>query len=149
MLMPRWRSDGHLILTNNGWLMVFEPEEARVIERVPVALASLSSDVCSVDGSVVVTDLTGRLRVFELDDSGHYRFAWGISLFAPRRASFSPDCSRIGVTSADDHHVYMVDAAERRVVDVFNAGPALREIAATGPREFSISDVCTMTTFRW
>ncbi len=149
MLMPRWRSDGRLIVTNNAWLTVFEPDEHRVLERVPVALASLSSDVCSIDGSIVVTDLSGRIRVFELDEAGHYRFAWGVSLFAPRRASFSRDCSRIGVTSADDRRVFMVDAAQHRVIDVFEAGPALREVAATGPREFSISDVCSMTTYRW
>lgn len=149
MLMSRWRSDGRLILTNNASLMVFDPVEHRVLQRVPVALASLSSDVCSVDNSVVVTDLTGRARVFELDDTGHYQFAWGVSVFAPRRASFSRDCSRIGVTSADDHRFYMVDAVEHRVIDVFSVGPALREVAATGPHEFSISDVCSMTTYRW
>ena len=53
------------------------------------------------------------------------------------------------VTSADDHRVYIVDAASRSVIDVFTAGPALREVAATGPRQFSVSDVCSITTFRW
>lgn len=149
MLMPRWRSDGRLLITNSGWLSVIDPVEFRVVERRAVALASLSSGVCDRDGSIAITDLTGRIRIFEIDDDGNYRFSWGISLFAPRRASFSEDCSRIAVTSADDRRLFIVDAVERRVVDTVDVGPALREVIATGPREFSASDVCSMTTYRW
>lgn len=149
MLMPRWRPDGKLIITNNGWLSVIEPTEFRVVERRAVALASLSSGVCERDGSIAITDLTGRMRIFEIDESGNYRFSWGISLFAPRRAAFSEDCSRLAVTSADDRQLFVVDTAARRVIDVFAVGPALREVIATGPREFSASDVCSMTTYRW
>lgn len=149
MLMPRWRSDGKLIVTNNGWLSVIEPSDFRVVERRPVALASLSTDVCERDGSIAVTDVTGRMRVFEIDESGKYQFAWGIHIFAPRRAAFSEDCSRIAVTSADDRRLFIVDADKKQIVDIFEVGPALREVVATGPREFSASDVCSMTTYSW
>jgi hypothetical protein len=149
VLLPKRRFDGRLVLASTASLMVFDPEEERVIERVPAALASAGFDVCGVDGSVAMGDLTGRVRIFTLDDAGHYRFAWGISLFAPRRVAFSPDCSRIAVTSADDHHVTLVDTSSHDAVNVFAAGPGLREVAATGSREFSISDVCSLTTYRW
>jgi hypothetical protein len=149
MLIPRWRSDGRLLLTNSASLIVFDPDEQRVIERVPVGLATLSFDVCGTDGAVAAGDLSGRLRVFEIDGAGKYRLAWGVSLFAPRRVAYSPDCSRIAVASADDRRVFIVDARARRVADVYRAGPALREVATTGPREFSVSDVCSMTTYRW
>jgi hypothetical protein len=149
MLIPRWRFDSRLVLGHSGALVVFDPDEDRVLESVPSGLANLGLDLCRRDGAAAVADTTGRLRVFALDRDGHYRFAWGVSVFAPRRVAYSPDCSRIAVTSADDHRVFVIDAEQRRVVDVFRAGPALREVAPTGPREFSVSDVCSMTTYRW
>lgn len=149
LLIPEWRFDGRLVLVDSSSLMVFDPHEDRVVERVPARLGGHGFDVCAANGSAAVADLSGRLRIFELDDASHYQFAWGVSVFAPRRVAFSPDCSHIAVTSADDHRVYIVDAAARRVTDVFHAGPALRDVAATGPREFSVSDVCSITTFHW
>jgi DNA-binding beta-propeller fold protein YncE len=129
--------------------MVFDPKEDRIVERVPARLGGHGFDVCRADGRAAVADLSGRLRVFDLDEAKHYRFAWGVSVFAPRRVAFSADCSHIAVTSADDHRVFIIDAEAHRVVHVFTAGPALRDVAATGPREFSVSDVCSITTFRW
>lgn len=149
VMLSERRFDGRIIVDNSGSFLVFDPEEQRVVERVPAGLADFGFDVCDPNGSVAVPDAVGRLRVFELDGSGRYRFAWGLSLFAPRRVAFSRDCSRLAVTSADDRHVYIVDAASRQVVNVFNTGPALREVMATGPREFSITDACSMTTYRW
>jgi DNA-binding beta-propeller fold protein YncE len=149
LLVAEWRFDDRLVLADSSSLVVFNPDEGRVLERVPARLGGHGFDVCPSTGAAAVADLAGRLRVFELDPSGHYRFAWGVSAFAPRRVAYSSDCSRIGVTSADDHRVYVIDAAEHRVVDVFHAGPALRDVAPTGPREFSVSDVCSLTTFRW
>lgn len=149
ILLPRGRFDGRVVLINNASLMVFSPDDERVVERLPAGLALIGFDVCRGDGSVAVADATGRLRIFRIGDDGHYAFAWGVSLFAPRRVAYSPDCSRIAVTSADDRRVYIVDAVAHRIADVFAAGPALREVAATGPREFSITDVCSMTSYRW
>ena len=72
-----------------------------------------------------------------------------LSLFAPRRVAFSPDCSHIAVTSADDHRVFLVDGKARRLSHTFYAGPALQEVIATGPREFSVTDVCSITSYKW
>jgi hypothetical protein len=149
LLIPEWRFDGKLVLVNSSSLLVFDPDQNRVVESVPARLGGHGFDVCETTGAAAVADLAGRVRVFELDQAGHYQFAWGVSVFAPRRVAFSSDCSRIGVTSADDHRVYIVDAAAHRVTDVFHAGPALRDVAPTGPREFSVSDVCSITTFGW
>jgi len=149
VLLPKRRFDGRLVLTNTASLMVYAPGEDRVIERVAAGFAVVGFDVCAADGTVAVADTFGRMRVFAIDAAGHYRFAWGVPLFAPRRLAYSRDCSRIAVTSADDHRVSIIDAADHRVVEVLEAGPALREVAPTGPREFSIADVCSMTTYRW
>lgn len=149
LLIPEWRADGRLVLVDSSALMVFDPAADRIVERVPARLGGHGFDLCPATGQAAVADLTGRLRVFDLDEAQHYRFAWGVPVFAPRRVAYSADCSRIAVTSADDHRVYIVDAASRSVIDVFTAGPALREVAATGPRQFSVSDVCSITTFRW
>lgn len=148
-LLPKRRTDGRLVMTQMQSLMVFDPERGRVLERVPAGLLIVGFDVCAADGSVAAPDVSGRLRVFQIDDDGHYRFAWGVPVFAPRRAAFSRDCSRIAVTSLDDRHVFIVDAASRRVVEALKTGPALREVTATGPREFSFADSCSINTYSW
>jgi hypothetical protein len=149
ILLPKRRFDGRLVLTSTASLIVFSPSDDRVTERLGAGVANIGFDICPADGTVAIADATGRLRVFALDAAGHYQFAWGVSLFAPRRVAYSPDCARLAVTSADDHSVNLIDTATHRVVDVFSAGPALREVVATGPREFSVADVCSMTTYRW
>jgi DNA-binding beta-propeller fold protein YncE len=148
-LLPKRRSDGRVVMTRTDSLLVLDPGQRRVLERVPAGLLIIGFDMCPVDGSVAAADASGRLRVFEIDGNGHYRLAWGISLFAPRRAAFSRDCSRIAVTSLDDRHVFIVDAASHRVVKTLNTGPALREVTATGPREFSFADSCSINTYAW
>ena len=70
-------------------------------------------------------------------------------MYAPRRVAFSRDCSRLAVTSGDDRHVYIIDRATRQVIETHTAGPALREVAATGPREFSVTDICGVTSYSW
>lgn len=147
-LLPMLRFDGLLVVNSSSYLNVFSPEDDRVVERTPSALLSVGFDLCPADGAAAVADETGRLRVFELRD-GHYRFAWSLPVFAPRRAAWSRDCSRIAVTSSDDHEVLLIDRATRSVVDRFEAGPALREVTATGPRELSYTDACTVTSVRW
>jgi hypothetical protein len=149
VIMSKRRFDGKIVMTNTGSLIVFDPQESRVIERAPAGFFIAGLDLCQSDGSVVVADVSGRIRIFKLDASQRYQFSWGLSLFAPRRVAFSPDCSHIAATSADDHRVFLVDAGARRLSRTFYAGPALREVAATGPREFSVTDVCSLTTYRW
>lgn len=145
-LLPRGRFDGKVVVSSSARLNVVD--DGRVVERTASALLSVGFDVCSRDGAAAVGDATGRLRVFTLDN-GHYRFAWALPLFAPRRATWSRDCSRIAVTSIDDHSVFIVDAAAHRLLETFQAGPALREVTATAPREFSIADACAVTSYRW
>jgi DNA-binding beta-propeller fold protein YncE len=149
LLIPEWRFDGRLVLVDSSALMVFDPAQRRVVERMPARLGGHGFDVCPATGSAAVADLSGRLRVFNLDAAGHYQFGWGVSVFAPRRVAYSFDCSRIAVTSADDHRVFLIDTATHRVTDVFHAGPALRDVAPIGPREMAVSDVCSITTFHW
>jgi hypothetical protein len=146
--IPMLRFDGRLVIKTSAELLVFDPTVGRVLERTPAGLADFGFDLCGADGRAAVADMTGRLRVYQLDEDG-YRFAWGVRMFAPRRVAFSPDCARIAVTSADDRRVFIVDTESRSIVDVHEAGPALREVAATGAREFSISDVCSITSYRW
>jgi hypothetical protein len=148
-LLPERRFDGRIVLTNTASLLVFSPDDDRIVEDRAAGFAILGFDMCAADGAVAVADTMGRLRIFEMDPAGGYRFAWGVSMFAPRRVAYSPDCSRIAVTSADDHSVFVVDRAARRIVDTLHGGPALREVAATAEREFSIADICSMTSFRW
>ncbi|MDX2169588.1 MAG: hypothetical protein SF182_21140, partial [Deltaproteobacteria bacterium] len=149
VLLPKRRVDGAIVLTSTAELIVFSPEQARVTERLGAGIANIGWDICPTDGAAAIADASGRLRVFAPGADGQYRFDWGVTLFAPRRVAYSPDCRRLAVTSADDHSVTLIDTATRRVVDVFSAGPALREVAATGPREFSVADVCSLTTYRW
>ena len=149
VLLPKLRFDGRLVVVNTTSLMVFDPDEGRVVERVAAGLADFGFDVCATNGSVAVPDALGRLRVFEMDSSGRYQFVWGIPLFAPRRVAYSRDCSRLAVTSLDDERVFVVDTASHQVLDVFRAGPALREVVSTGAREFSITDACSITSYQW
>jgi hypothetical protein len=148
-LLPKRRFDGKIVVTNSSVLFVVDPQKVQVTERIAAGLADYGFDLCSSNGSAAVADLSGRLRVFELDQQGHYRFAWGITLFAPRRVAYSPDCTHLAVTSADDHRVFLIDATKRAVVKEWSAGPALREVIASGPRQFSITDSCSLTTFEW
>jgi hypothetical protein len=148
LVLPEARPDGRLVITTTASLMTFAPGEDRVVDRTTAGLIIAGYDVCPVDGSVAVADLAGRVRVFHESPEG-YRFAWGVSLFAPRRVAYSRDCSRMAVSSADDRRVFVVDTATHQVVEVIQAGPALRDVAATGPREFAVADVCSMTTYTW
>lgn len=149
VLLPKRRFDGRLVISSTAFLRVFLPAEGRLLDPVASGMFTIGNDICGRDGSMALADASGRLRVFTMDGPDRYRFAWGLSLFAPRRVAYSTDCSRLAVTSADDRRVYLIDTWSQRVVDVFHAGPALREVAATGPREFSVTDVCSMTTYRW
>lgn len=149
LLLPLRRFDGKIVISNSASLMVFDPQREEVVERVSTGLADDGFDLCAATGAAAVADLTGRVRLFDLDEAGRYRFRWGVSVFAPRRVAFSRDCSRLAVTSSDDHSVFIIDVAGRRVIDTFHVGPALREVMATGPREFSVTDVCSVTSFRW
>jgi hypothetical protein len=140
------RGDGMLVGIDTARLVVFDPEAWRVVEQHPAGIAVMGIDVCPRDDAVAITDMAGRVRVFERAPSGEYRFHAGVSLFAPRRIAFSPDCRMIGVTSADDHTVWSLRRADLSIARRYRVGPGLRDLTFTGPRQMAIADAC-MATF--
>jgi hypothetical protein len=144
-LMDIRESDGRLVMLDFQDLVVYALDEARTVARTAAAAVSSSLSLCQSDGSVAVADLGGRLRVFAMNAAGGYRFDWGVDLFAPRAAEFSPDCRFIGITSADDQHVWIVERESRRIVRTFRIGPSIRGAAFIGPRDLAVADACTIT----
>ena len=90
-LMSMRERDGRLVMLDFQDIVVYAPADARVLHKTPAAIASSALTLCQSDGAVAVPDLAGRLRVFRLNADGGYEFDWGLSLFAPRFAEFSPD----------------------------------------------------------
>ena len=84
-----------------------------------------------------------------MNAEGGYEFAWGLDLFAPRAAEFSPDCRFLGITSADDEHVWIVERESHQILRTFRIGPAIRGAAFIGPRELAVADACTITLLRF
>lgn len=148
-LMSMRESDGRLIMLDFQDLVVYASDEARVLHVTPAAIAASALTLCPSDGAVAVPDLAGRLRVFRMRADGRYEFDWGLSLFAPRFAEFSPDCTHLGVTSADDRHVWIVERTTHRIVETFELGPAIRGAAFIGPRELAVADACTVSVLRF
>jgi hypothetical protein len=89
-LMSMRERDGRLVMLDFQDLIVYAPDEARPLHRTSAAIASSSLTLCQLDGAAAVPDLAGRLRVFRMMPDGGYEFDWGVSLFAPRFAQFSP-----------------------------------------------------------
>lgn len=148
-LMSMRKNDGRLVMLDFQDLIVYAPDESRVVHRTPAAVASSSLDLCAADGAAVVPDLAGRLRVFRVTPDGGYEFDWGLSLFAPRAARFSPNCAYLAVTSADDRHVWIIERSSRRIIREFGLGPALRGLTFIGPREVAVADACTVSVLRF
>ncbi len=148
-LLSMRQRDGRLVMLDFQDLVVYALDESRVVRTTPAAIASSSLTLCQSDGAVAVPDLAGRLRVFRMDADGGYTFDWGVSLFAPRTAAFSPDCAFIGVTSGDDRHVWIIERASRRIIETFAVGPTIRGVAFIGPRELAVADACTVTVLRF
>lgn len=141
-------SDGRLLALDFHYLAVYDLDSSEVLHTTPAAAASQSLALCAIDDAVAVPDLAGRVRVFRREGEG-YVFDWGVDLFAPRFAQFSPDCTHLAVTSADDVHVWIVERASRRVIRTFRVGPGLRGGDFVGPRAFAVADACTMTVLRF
>ena len=148
-LMAMRKTDGMLVMLDFQDLVVYAPDEARVLHKTSAAIASSSLNLCPSTGAAAVPDLAGRLRVFRVTPDGGYEFDWGISLFAPRFARFSPDCTYLAVTSADDRHVWIIENGTGRIVRQFQLGPALRGAAFIGPREVAVADACTVSVLRF
>jgi hypothetical protein len=140
------RRDGMLVGIDTARLVVFDPDARRVVESHAAGLGVMGIDLCPVDDTVALTDMAGRVRVFERAPSGAYRFHAGTSVAAPRRIAFSPDCRMIGVTSADDQTVWSLRRADLSVARRHRVGPGLRDVVFVGPREIAVADAC-MATF--
>ncbi|APR79842.1 Hypothetical protein A7982_05189 [Minicystis rosea] len=145
-LMKFRPSDGQLVIMQPNSLSVYAPAERRVVHRIRSGIAQMGFDICPLDGSLVTADFAGRVRVFSEDATDGYRFSWGVSLFAPRRVAFSPDCTRIAVTSGDDEHVWIIDRAQRQVDITYSVGPSIRGIAFLSNDDVGVADACTVTS---
>jgi len=146
----RGGSGDDLTINDSSDLLVYSLREERVLQRIAAGAFMVNRhEVCPLDGEVATADMVGRMRLFKRGADGRYSFDWGISLPSPRSVAFSPDCRFLGVTSTDDTTVSLVDREQRKVVATYHAGPALREITFLGPREFAVTDACTVTTFRF
>lgn len=143
------QKDARLLSLDVGDLMVYDIAGARVLERLPVAIASSSHSLCEADGALAIADLGGRLRLFRLNQEGRYEFDWGLDLHAPRTLRFSPDCRHIGVLSSDDERVWIVERDSRQVVRTFRRGPALRGAEFLGPRELAVADACSVSVLHF
>lgn len=144
-LMTVREQDGQLLMLDFQDLIVYDLAAGQVRHHTPAATVSSSLTLCQQDGAVAVPDLAGRLRVFRMDASGGYVLDWAMPLFAPRAAQFSPDCAFLGVTSADDSRVWIIDRATQRIVREYHLGPTIRGAAFTGPRELAVADACTLS----
>jgi hypothetical protein len=146
--MARRGRPGELIVANGRELLVFSMKSGEIIERTPASVQMFGGlDVCPADREAAVCDVTGRCRFFHPDEQGRYRFAWGLSVHAPRELVYSPDCNHIVIASWDDESVWLIDRATRSIAATYRVGPALRGITFLGPREFAVADACTMSDF--
>ncbi len=136
--------DDRVVAVDTTRISIFDPDTWTVTSQMPAGLANHHFARCEQDDALVTADFIGRIREFVPDGAGSYRFAWGLSLPAPRRVAYSPDCRFIAVTSADDHSVFVVARDTHRVVRRFNVGPALRDVTFLGPREIAAVDACTV-----
>jgi hypothetical protein len=138
---------GLLIAANGSDLVTYSLEQEKVIEQTPAGVQLFNGlDRCPLDGEVALADVLGRIRFFKPDAEGHYHFAGGTSVRAPRSVVYSPDCQHVVVTSWDDETVWRIDRGTEEVVATYRVGPALRGVTFLGPREFAIADACTMTS---
>jgi hypothetical protein len=139
------RSDGLVVGIDTARLFVFDPNEREVIWREGAGICVMGIDQCASDGRVAITDMAGRLRLYQPAAEG-YELIDSIGLRAPRRVAFSPDCERLAVTSADDVTVYVLSTDPLEQLDAHALGPGLRDLAFVGPRTIAAADACTVTT---
>lgn len=148
-LFSRVRSDGRLVVASTDELIVFDPDQGRIIESQPAGYFIHGLDVCAQDGRAIVADLGGRVRLFSLDETGSYRLAGSVGIPAARRVAFSPDCAFAAVTSFDDQTVRVIRVAGLEEERRFRVGPVVRDVTFVGPRRFVVADACTATVIEW
>lgn len=142
ILLPAPLPSGQLAVGTTSRVKILDPDRSLALQSIPSAITSNGMDVCPSDGAIAVSDVAGRVRLFEADDAGTYRFSWGIGLAAPRRVAFSPDCSEIAVTSGNDRTVWMVERRSGEIRCEFEVGPGLRDVTYVDAETVAVADVC-------
>jgi hypothetical protein len=134
-----------LLGITTGRFVVFDPNTDRVLEEHPAGIVAMGIDVCNVDDGVVITDFTGRVRLFDRGPDGRYRFRAGTAFSAPRRVAFSPSCELVAVTSGDDRHASLLRRSDLSVVRTWSLGPGLREQLFLDDKTLASVDACTVS----
>jgi hypothetical protein len=139
------RSDGLLVGITTGRLVVFDPRKDRVIDEQPAGTVAMGIDICRSDDAIVVTDFAGRVRLFEIGSDGRYVFTRAGFSPAARRTSFSPDCSKIAVTSGNDRNLFILKRADMSRERTYSLGPGLRDIVFLDNRWVAAADACVIS----
>jgi len=135
---------GMLVGITTGRLVVFDPRTDRVLQEQPAGTVAMGIDVCRADGSIAVTDFVGRVRLFEMLPNGNYAFKRAGFSPAARRVSFSPDCSKIAVTSGNDRNLFILNRADMSTERTYSLGPGLRDIVYLDDRWVAAADACVV-----
>ena len=141
-LVPR--SDGRLVGITTTRRFVIDPHDDRLLEDQPAGLVAMGIDLCAADGSIAITDFTGRVRLFDRTPEGGYRFRAGVALPAPRRVAFSPSCDTLAVTSGDDRHVFLLRTRTLERLRTWTLGPGLRDLTFLDEHHVGAVDGCTL-----
>lgn len=139
------RGDGKIVGIDTARLFVLDPATHTLIWRGAAGVCVMGLDLCRADGRVALTDMAGRLRIFTRDGDG-YTLTDSLALRAPRRVAFSPDCTHLAVTSADDTTVSVLTTAPLELRAEHSLGPGLRDLAFVAPRTVAVADACMVTT---
>lgn len=138
------RSDGMLVGITTGRLVVFDPRTDVVLQEQPAGTVAMGIDVCRKDGSIAVTDFVGRVRLFDMLPNGNYVFKRAGFSPAARRVSFSPDCSKLAVTSGNDRNLFILNRADMSTERTYSLGPGLRDIVYLDERWVAAADACVV-----
>ncbi|MBL8913006.1 MAG: hypothetical protein JNM17_20090 [Archangium sp.] len=138
------RADGVLLGITTTRFVVIDPKTWKVIEARSAGLVAMGIDVCAADGAALVTDFSGRVRLFERGADGAYRVTRATSVPAARRVAWAPGCQRALVTSGDDRHAFLL-SRELKEERVFRLGPALRDVTFIDQHTAAVADACTVT----
>jgi hypothetical protein len=141
------RRDGRLVGIDTARLIVYDPNTRRIEHQRAAGLGVMGIDLCTSDDAVAIADMTGRVRVFERDVAGTYQLRTSRAFTAPRRIAFSPDCTRLAITSADDRTVWLARRSDLATLRSHQVGPGLRDVAFLSPRLYAVADACSASFF--
>jgi len=139
------RDDGMIVGIDTARLFLFDPQQDVVTASYSAGIVAMGVDVCKDDDAVIISDMAGRLRLFETDSNGTYHFSGGTYLIAPRRVAFSPDCTSIAVTSTDDSTLWLVNRKGLVLQKRYQIGPGLRDVTFISNTEIVAADACSAT----